>query len=174
MQRYLTDWFFFFQFVIQYKPQTLFCSSAILSGISHFVLNFALLSSSAFTSTKLHFIDFRSWVSPLRLVLQLVQSHQLQLQALFLPVEILLVSKCPSKVGPRLEWSSPGLGSFIKEGPPRSMKRKNSSNVRDTTLSLTVLVSFHCTSNTKKKRKKKPQTRSSTGNVPQVLWSLRY
>ena len=118
----VSHWLIFFQFMIQYKPQTLFCSSAILPGIGHFVLDFALLSSSAFTSTKLHFVDLRSWVSPLRLVPQLVQSHQLQLQALFLPVETLLVSKCPSKAGPRLEWSSPGLGSLIKEGPPEACR----------------------------------------------------
>lgn len=75
------------------------------------MLDFVLLPSSTLTSTKLHFLDFRSSVSPSRLALHLVQSQQLQL-----PVEILLLSKCLSKAEAKLELGSPGLESLIKDG----------------------------------------------------------
>ena len=56
-------------------PHSPFCSSAILPGIDHFVLDFILLSSYTFLSTNLHYVHLRSSVSSDRMALQLVQSH---------------------------------------------------------------------------------------------------
>lgn len=119
-----SHWLAFFEFVTQYKNQTLFCSSATLPGIGYFALDFILLSSSTLTSTKLQFVDLKSSVSPSKLALHLLQSQQLQLQALFSTLEILLLCKHPKKQNQSWSWALQGWGPSLRKAPEKHVKEK--------------------------------------------------